>query len=637
MQITSFQLSNYKSFNEAVKVEFAQGMNVITGQNNAGKTALLEALSFQFSTIPHRSLKTVPTAMAKYNDSTRIEVSFQVSKQELQELLLEIRGASIFLPQPRFDTEFARSAQIHQHNAPNKNAENLLNWLLSQETLTFRLAAEQQLGTTMRWSPSGLPSFGRYDVARSGSQQTFEFNHVTIQTTHALKFTFQPNNTNGPDQNEIGALLGPLLIRRVYVFRAERLNIGACAFGATAFLAPDARNLAEVLNILQQNQARFDRFNGHVHDILPQVRRVAVRPSTAQSGSVEIVIWPHDPASERADLAVPLANCGTGIGQVLAILYVVLNSDLPQAIVIDEPQSFLHPGASRKLVEILRQHPEHQYIISTHSPTVITAADPQQVLMIRLQDGESSVEAMNAKAAATQRACLLEIGATLADVFGADNILWVEGATEEACFPLILEKLAKKSLGGTVIKGVVATGDFEGRGRHRRRAELVFDIYDRLSNSGSLIPPAVGFIFDTDGRSHQEQVDLNKRAKGRLYFTAKRMYENYLLNPAAIAAVINAQLASEAPTGAEIVQGKLTGLMADAKYYESAPPVLSERQISVDGAGVLAALFSLLSDGKLEYRKTTHSILLTEWLIQHAPDELADIKKLLLLALTPAP
>src|SRR5438132_978561 len=79
---------------------------------------------------------------------------------------------------------------------------------------------------------------------------------------------------------------------------------------------------------------------------------------------------------------------------------------------------------------------------------------------------------------------------------------------------------------------------FGGHGYQRRRgAELALEIYERVSGSGSLIPPAVGFIFDSDGRSEQDKQDLQRRAKGRMHFLSRRMFENYLLNPVAIAAV----------------------------------------------------------------------------------------------------
>jgi predicted ATPase len=88
----------------------------------------------------------------------------------------------------------------------------------------------------------------------------------------------------------------------------------------------------------------------------------AVRPRNIQGNLVELFIWPHETWTERLDLAVPLAKCGTGVGQLLAIFYVIVTADQPRVIIIDEPQSFLHPGAVRKLLEVLSEYPYHQFI-----------------------------------------------------------------------------------------------------------------------------------------------------------------------------------------------------------------------------------------------------------------------------------
>src|SRR2546427_80281 len=57
MHISSFRVENYKSFRATEEIRTAPGFNVIVGQNNAGKTALMEALSLSGGNKPHRSLK----------------------------------------------------------------------------------------------------------------------------------------------------------------------------------------------------------------------------------------------------------------------------------------------------------------------------------------------------------------------------------------------------------------------------------------------------------------------------------------------------------------------------------------------------------------------------------------------------
>lgn len=59
MYLSKFQLFKYKSFLDSCLLEFTPGINIVVGQNNAGKTALLEALSLNFDNILHRSIKTL--------------------------------------------------------------------------------------------------------------------------------------------------------------------------------------------------------------------------------------------------------------------------------------------------------------------------------------------------------------------------------------------------------------------------------------------------------------------------------------------------------------------------------------------------------------------------------------------------
>src|SRR6266404_5208536 len=107
MYISRFQVANYKSFREPKALEFTQGFNIISGQNNAGKTALLEALGLRFTGHSHRSIKTVPARDTVPPPLSVADVSFTVSPKELMELLRASRG-QYFVPKPDLGAEFAR-------------------------------------------------------------------------------------------------------------------------------------------------------------------------------------------------------------------------------------------------------------------------------------------------------------------------------------------------------------------------------------------------------------------------------------------------------------------------------------------------------------------------------------------------
>lgn len=73
MWITSARIANYKCFRETPDLQFGRGLNVIVGKNNAGKSALLEALKLpSLGAAPHRSAETVsrPGAPPSIPDST---------------------------------------------------------------------------------------------------------------------------------------------------------------------------------------------------------------------------------------------------------------------------------------------------------------------------------------------------------------------------------------------------------------------------------------------------------------------------------------------------------------------------------------------------------------------------------------
>jgi hypothetical protein len=300
----------------------------------------------------------------------------------------------------------------------------------------------------------------------------------------------------------------------------------------------------------------------------------------------------------------------------------------PQVIIIDEPQSFLHPGAVRKLVEVLKRYPQHQYVLATHSPTVITAADPQVLIMAQLADCKTSLSALNVSDNRDLYYSLSDIGASLSDVFGADRILWVEGATEQECFPLIVREVVHHPIMGTAIIGIRETGDLEGRD-----AKRVFQLYNRLSRASVLLPPALGFILDEECRSSEQKEELRKLSGGRAVFLLRRMYENYLLSAGGIAAVANG-IAGFRPAG-PVLEEEVQRLIEEKRqrldfYCRGTKSVPTTDWVKgIDGARLLSEIFPELSESRVTFEKTKHSVSLTKWLIRNDPGMLREISDLL--------
>lgn len=619
MQIVDIRVGNYKSLLESPKLVFSPGINVITGQNNAGKTALLEAISLAFAANPHRSPRTVPTPLAQPDPTSWVEVTIRVTSTELKWHITQ-HGNQVYVPLPDPGGPFAKKIGYQRTDEPN--ISRLLESILAERYLTFELRLDAHGGARV-WTARKTPSFGLYD---SAGKRDHEVAFATFRIKHdgsVIEVGSRWDNVN----REIGPQLAPHFQQNIYKFTAERFNVGEGPFGNSEILSPNAVNLPEVLNVLQSNPAKYRKFNEHVSQILPQVRWVSVR--SASNNRLQILVWMFDPADGRDDLTVPLNQSGSGIGQVLAMLYVTMNSNVPRVVIIDEPQSFLHPGAIHKLIEILRMHPQHQCIVTTHSPTVVAAARPGLITLADYSDGKTTFQQLPTDQTESLRQFLDLVGARLSDVFGADRILWVEGLTEERAFALIAEKLLKVSLMGTRIIGIRNTGDLQGRD-----AKKVFEIYNRLTEGNSLLPRAIAFILDPECRSVAEKAELEQLSQRRLRFLKVRMFENYLLNSAAITSVVNGIEGFARPretVSEEQVLQFLEQSGRNERLYcpDGRPADDASGWRVIDGARVLADLFARLSETRVSFEKSRDSIALTNWIIEHSPQDFQEISDLL--------
>ncbi len=602
MRICSFQIENYKSYRKTEKIDLSPGFNIVVAPNNVGKTALLEILSTRFSDKPHRSIKIARSRELPPKSS--IHVALAISGKEFKDFALNKSRVILPIP-PKFQNDQKRCAELFRDiaNSPGVIIECEYSpqtgpVLHKIQTDNFALAFSDE-----------APLAALFD----SNQLNDDFDFKTISTTNKHNLLFQE--------------MAVEFQKNTYNFLAERLNIGTCAFGSNTTLRPDASNLAEVLDNLQSNLARFERFNAHISDIFENVRGVVSRPSIQEKNNVEIVVWTVDPRSERDDLATELKESGTGIGQVLAMIYVVMTSEEPRVIIIDEPNTFLHPGAAKKLIQILSQYPQHQYIFATHSPEIIRVSEPGTVIAIRWEDGESKLVPIDAEKIEDLQSVLMDVGVKLSDVFGADTVLWVEGFTEEACFDLILRRLGKRPYLGVSILAVRSTGEFESK---RADADAIWEIYEKLSTSRALMPPAIAFVFDREGRTERQMEDLSRRSSNRVRFIPRRTYENYLIHPSAITALMNTlPTFSETAITEALVRGWLLE-NGDKNEYCAENLGISDLVNpnwleKVHGAKLLAHLFKDLSEEKEEFRKRSHSLQLTEWLIENDPDCLKEL------------
>ncbi|MGX5877309.1 AAA family ATPase, partial [Burkholderia gladioli] len=614
MFINGVTIENFRSFATKTEFHFSPGMNLILGENNAGKSAILEAFSLDnIPHNPHLSASTKPFEDSKVNELVHISLQFTINKDDIFRYL----GKTIHLPIPESFT----------------SATDFRTFLRSISDL--RLGVASSINKNGRWFAFSL-FIGNQEISTPMDTSSYVLSYTCYEENGLYDGDITRRTIN---TGEGGAWESQIknLLKRIYKFKAERMNITRSAFGTNPQLTPNATNLAECLNLLQSsNPDLFDEYVQLVRHVFPSVHRIQIVPVGPSELEIRTLLTPAE--NRRPDLSIPLSQAGTGIGQVLSILYVALLYSTPITIAIDEPNSFLHPKAIRTLLQILNTLPtKHQYVITTHSPEVIRAAAPKAIMVARNDAGISKIDSLDAGNLEHVKAGLASIGAKLSDLYGADRILWVEGETEELSFPIIAQKVGGFDVIGVTMLKVSSTGDFESS--KKIRPKMVFETYCRLSNAGALLPPAVGFIFDSEERTEADMISLSKESGNRVQFLPRLCFENYILHAKAIASILSESCDTSIDPASVAFWLRKNG---NNNIYISPPITLNEQEDlltnskwlrRVNAPRLLKALFNDLANELVghpeEYRKTIHSVAITEWIVNTEPEFLRPLAAVL--------
>lgn len=210
---------------------------------------------------------------------------------------------------------------------------------------------------------------------------------------------------------------GTVIARRVEVPGSSGPDLGMAIFTRRNDDAPEFHELQRVMA-----------------ELFPEIDAILTR---AVGDSLQVQITYRDRFACRN---TPLEVSGTGAAQALHLIALTLFSEPGRVLLIDEPHAYLHPGAERRLVQFLRDHPEHAYICATHSPVFINAADPEACWLVTRDEQGTAMRSVFAEGF-TRRHIFSELGIEPGDVALSERILFVEGPSDQAVYPLLLKRL----------------------------------------------------------------------------------------------------------------------------------------------------------------------------------------------------
>ena len=216
-----------------------------------------------------------------------------------------------------------------------------------------------------------------------------------------------------------------------YYFNPFRHSEPILPVQLTYTLAQNGSNLAQVLHTLIANDRdKFDEIERFVHGALPDVGKL--QTPIINNNQTHVVF-----RVPQGQYNIPLTDMGGGIEQLLMVATVLLTTTAENTIFLEEPESHLHAGAQRYLIEKL-YNGERQVFIATHSSTFISLTKPFSLYQVLHRQGRTQINRCDSEAL---EAVLEDIDVRNSDVLFSDAVLFVEGPGDRDVITTFSEKL----------------------------------------------------------------------------------------------------------------------------------------------------------------------------------------------------
>jgi energy-coupling factor transporter ATP-binding protein EcfA2 len=144
---------------------------------------------------------------------------------------------------------------------------------------------------------------------------------------------------------------------------------------------------AHLARVALGDRAHYDAIQKGMRDITSgRIREVIVGEDTGQGYPLSVRL--HD------NTVIPASEVSQGLLVYFAFLCIVHRDDAPSVLLIEEPENGVHPLRLHEIVTLLRTLTERgvQILLTTHSPDLLNACKPEEVLVFRRPRPESGTE-----------------------------------------------------------------------------------------------------------------------------------------------------------------------------------------------------------------------------------------------------
>lgn len=488
MYLKHISAQNFRAFGDGTSapvldLEFNPGLNILVGENDAGKTCIIDAIRQILLTTSYESIRL-------FEQDFHIQGSNRTNTLNIQATLCDLN---------------------HDQEA------SVLEWLTLEEDGSCSLI----LYLEARYRPSQGTTRARVEtIVRTGTNGTGpEIGYAVrelVRTTYLRPLRDAEAELRSGRQSRLSQILGAhnnISGQEINDFdKSLPNNIPESLVGLMAFTQHHLGEHSVIKSVEKDiNNNYLSKFAFSGDGLQSRIRIAPDLALTTILQKFELSLLPRVPID-------PEASCARGLGYnnvlFMATELVLLRDGEELALLlVEEPEAHLHPQLQERVMDLLKEYSDKcqeqkrvQVILTTHSPSLVSTARIEDMTLVHkahafpLAVGKTKLK--NTDYSFLRRF----IDATKANLFFARAIIMVEGPAEAILIPAIAERCGRSfSKHGVSIVNVGNTGLF-----HYAR------ILQREGN-GPDIPIPVVCLTDRDIVPDSANIYVSKPIKGKRF------------------------------------------------------------------------------------------------------------------------
>lgn len=418
MKLTQFDIQGYKSIRENQQIKLVD-FNVLLGENNTGKSSIIDAL---------RDYKNIfPVGNSLKSDWAHTRNTGKIKKGEM-----------------RFELEFYLDDDEHRrflegvNEAANIGSEKTERWIEQDQ---FRHISHELILRSN--SNPNEPVWGESNVTGNYDDETIHLRKGDLIESSAEYLKYSKVDTDGEQEFTekrrawipLKEIIEDSLSRWEFIdsFRNPKASQPA---SRELDLEAGGENLSKVLLTLRgEPDNKFERISEEYAKVMPGVDGIrAALPYKDDDDHTTVVV-----DEKNYDSGFRLDEISAGSKEILTLITQIISSADSDLLFIEEPELHLHPGAERSILDLIKAEfgsGGPQVILSTHSSIFIHHLDVENVYRVK-RDGDTTIESTPPTKVGAD---LRELGYEYAGMFQSEGVVIVEGLTDRVALKVIGNK-----------------------------------------------------------------------------------------------------------------------------------------------------------------------------------------------------